>query len=68
MMHIVLFRRKWFTTAGCLCAAAAILWAVNHPAVLGTAAHPKALPIYSVAVPGAKKLAAITFDAAWDDV
>lgn len=67
-MRILVFKRKWFTMAGCLCAAILILWVVNNPAVIGTAAASKALPIYSVALPGEEKLAAITFDAAWDDV
>lgn len=67
-MRILLFRRKWFTTAGCLCAAAAILWVVSNPAAIGAAARSKVLPIYRVEVPEEEQLAAITFDAAWDDV
>ena len=67
-MQIILFKRNRITTALCLGAAAAILWMVCHPAAIGAAGQQRALPIYSVAVPGEEKVAAITFDAAWGDV
>lgn len=67
-MRIVIIRRKWFTALGCACAAALILWVVGNPSAIGAAAQQRALPIYSVEVPGGEQVAAITFDAAWDDV
>lgn len=67
-MRIFLFRRSWVTAGLCLTAAAVMLWVVSNPAAIGAAAQQKALPIYSVALPGEEKVAAITFDAAWGDV
>ena len=67
-MHIFLFRRRWLATLGCLCGAAVILWVVSNPGAIGAAARTRVLPVYRVAVPEGRKLAAITFDAAWDDV
>lgn len=67
-MRIVIIRRSWLAAAGCLCAAAAILWVTANPMAVGAAAEQKSLPIYSVAVPGEEKVAALTFDAAWGDV
>ena len=67
-MRIVIIRRCWLATAGCLCAAATILCVAANPMAVGAAAEHKALPIYSVAVPGNEKVVALTFDAAWGDV
>ena len=67
-MRIFLFKRRWLTTLGCLCASAVILWVVSHPGAIGAAARNRSLPVYRVAVPEGEKTAAITFDAAWDDV
>jgi hypothetical protein len=67
-MRIFLFKRRWLTTLGCLCASALIVWMVSNPGAIGAAAQNRALPVYRVAVPEGEKVAAITFDAAWDDV
>lgn len=67
-MRILIIRRSWLTAALCVCASSLMLWVVAHPAAIGAAAEQKALPVYSVEVPGGEQVAAITFDAAWDDV
>lgn len=67
-MRIYVFKRQWWTTAGCLCVAAAMFWVVSHPGVIGAAATQRELPIYSVEEPEEEKLVAISFDAAWGDV
>lgn len=64
-MRIFVFKRRWWTAAGCLCAAAAMFWAVSHPSAVGAAAAERQLPIYSVETPGDTKQVAISFDAAW---
>ena len=64
-MKVFVIRRQWWTTAGCLCIAAAMFWVVSHPNAIGAAAVQRQLPIYSVQVEGDEKLVAISFDAAW---
>lgn len=68
-MKIFVIRRQWWTTAGCLCIAAAMFWVVSHPAAIGAAGAARQLPIYCVEVPEEEeKKVAISFDAAWGDV
>lgn len=68
-MKIFVIRRQWWTTAGCLCIAAAMFWVVSHPAAIGAAGAARQLPIYCVQVPEEEeKKVAISFDAAWGDV
>lgn len=68
-MKIFVIRRQWWTTAGCLCIAAAMFWVVSHPAAIGAAGATRQLPIYCVQVPEEEeKKVAISFDAAWGDV
>ena len=63
-IHFICIGRGVRTAALCLCAAAAILFVVNHPKVVGTAATTRQLPIYCVDR-GEQKLLSISFDAAW---
>ena len=62
-MKLYLIRRRVFTAGLCLLAAAAMLYVVNHPAIVGASATTRQLPIYCVARD--QKVAALTFDAAW---
>jgi polysaccharide deacetylase family sporulation protein PdaB len=64
-MRIYVFRRQWWTAAGCLCIAAVMFWLVSHPNAVGAAASQRQLPIYSVEVSEEQKKVAISFDAAW---
>lgn len=59
----LIFRRRYLMLAGLICTAAAILITVSSPAVVGTAATTRQLPIYSVQRDG--KFVSLTFDAAW---
>ena len=63
-IRFICIGRGWWTAALCFCAAAAMLFVVNHPRVVGTAAATRQLPIYSVDR-GEQKLVSISFDAAW---
>lgn len=65
-MKLYLIRRRVFTVGLCLLAAAAMLYVVNHPAIVGASATTRQLPIYCVARD--QKVASLTFDAAWGDV
>lgn len=62
-MKLYLIRRRVLTVGLCLLAAAAMLYVVNHPAIVGASATTRQLPIYCVARD--QKVAALTFDAAW---
>ena len=62
-MKLYLIRRRVFTVGLCLLAAAAMLYVVNHPAIVGASATTRQLPIYCVARD--QKVASLTFDAAW---
>lgn len=64
-MKLFLLRRKMLVGALCLTVAAAMLYAVNHPAIVGTAATTRQLPIYCVQRD--QKMVSISFDAAWAD-
>ena len=64
--RVFLVSKKWWSTALCLCLAAAIFYVVNFPAAIGTAASTRQLPIYCVQRD--QKLVSISFDAAWGDV
>lgn len=55
--------RRLFGGAALLLVAAAILWAVTSPAIVGVAAATRELPIYSVSRDN--KAVALSFDAAW---
>ncbi len=55
--------RRLFGGAALALAAAAILWAVTSPAIVGVAAATRELPIYSVSRDN--KAVALSFDAAW---
>lgn len=58
--------RRLIGAAAFVFAAAAILWAVTSPAVVGAAAASRELPIYCVQRDN--KAVALSFDAAWADV
>ena len=62
-MKLYLIRRRVFTVGLCLLAAAAMLYVVNHPAIVGGSATTPQLPLYCVARD--QKVAALSFDAAW---
>ena len=62
-VRILLLRRKWWTAGLCLFLAAAMLYVVNYPPAVGTAAATRQLPIYCVQRD--QKMVAISFDAAW---
>lgn len=64
-MRLILIRRKLLAGLGCLAAAALMLLAVSHPAVVGAAATERQLPIYCVQKD--YKVVSISFDAAWGD-
>lgn len=63
---IVCLRRKVLAAVGCVAAAALMLLAVSHPAVVGAAATERQLPIYCVQKD--YKVVSLSFDAAWGDV
>ena len=63
-IHFICIGKSFWTAALCLCAAAAMVFMVNHPRVVGTAAASRQLPIYCVDR-GEQKLISISFDAAW---
>ncbi|MDR0905599.1 MAG: polysaccharide deacetylase family protein, partial [Oscillospiraceae bacterium] len=60
---LVTIKRQKIATVAVIFAAAAIFFAVSHPAVVGAAATTRELPIYSVARDN--KAVSLTFDAAW---
>ena len=62
-IKIFLIEKKWWTTAVCLCLAAAMFYVVNFPAAVGASTTTRQLPIYCVQRD--QKLVAISFDAAW---
>lgn len=59
----VCLSRRVGAVIACLCAAAAIFFVVNHPAVTGVSAATRQLPIYCVQKD--YKVVSISFDAAW---
>ncbi len=62
-MRVFVLRRRRLAVLACVLAAAAMFWAVNHPAAVGAAAAGRQLPIYCVRRD--QKMASLTFDAAW---
>lgn len=62
-MKLFLLKRRMLAAAACLMAACAMFYAVNHPAIVGTAATTRQLPIYCVQRD--QKMVSISFDAAW---
>ena len=62
-MKLFLIKRKMLAAAACLLAAAAMLYAVNYPSLMGAAAASRQLPIYCVQRD--QKMVSISFDAAW---
>lgn len=64
-MRVFVIRRQWWTSAGCLCAAAMMFWLVSHPNAVGVAATQRQLPIYCVESGEEQRKVAISFDAAW---
>ena len=62
-MKVLLLKRKVLTAAACLAAAACMLYVVNYPTAVGTAAVERQLPIYCVQRD--QKMISISFDAAW---
>lgn len=58
-MKLYLIRRRVFTVGLCLLAAA-MLYVVNHPAIVGVSATSRQLPIYCVAWD--QKVASLTVD------
>lgn len=62
-MKLVLVRRRLAAIGVCALCAAVMFYVVNHPAVVGTAAASRQLPIYCVQRD--QKVVALTFDAAW---
>lgn len=65
IMRVFIIRKQWWTSACCLCVAAAMFWVVSHPQAIGAAAVQRQLPIYSVEEDPEQKKVAISFDAAW---
>ena len=65
-MKLLLLRRKLLTLCACLLCAAAMFYIVSHPAIVGTAATTRQLPIYCIQRD--QKVVALSFDAAWGDV
>lgn len=61
--RVILVPQKRWTTLVTFCLAAVILYVVNYPSVVGTAASTRQLPIYCVQRD--QKLLSISFDAAW---
>ncbi|MEG1241163.1 MAG: hypothetical protein RSD46_07455 [Oscillospiraceae bacterium] len=64
-MKLFLIKRKLLTLGACCLAAFAMFYAVNHPAIVGTAATTRQLPIYCVQRD--QKMLSLSFDAAWAD-
>ncbi len=64
-IKIFFIEKRWWTTAVCLCLAAAMFYIVNFPAAVGASAATRQLPIYCVQRD--QKLVSISFDAAWGD-
>ncbi len=62
-MKVFTLKRRYLAVIACVLAAAAMFWAVNDPAVVGTAATTRQLPIYCVQRD--QKMASLSFDAAW---
>ena len=62
-IKVFFIEKRWWTTAVCLCLAAAMFYIVNFPAAVGASATTRQLPIYCVQRD--QKLVAISFDAAW---
>ncbi len=62
-MKLVLVRRRLAAIGVCLVCAAVMFYVVNHPAVVGTAAAARQLPIYCVQRD--QKVLSLTFAAAW---
>ena len=62
-MKLLLVKRKLLTLGACLLCAAAMFYIVSHPAIVGTAAATRQLPIYCVQRD--QKVVALSFDAAW---
>ncbi len=62
-MKVFTLKRRYLAAIACVLAAAAMFWAVNDPAVVGTAATTRQLPIYCVQRD--QKMASLSFDAAW---
>ncbi len=63
-MKVFTLKRRYLAAIACVLAAAAMFWAVNDPAVVGTAAT-RQLPIYCVQRD--QKMASLSFDAAWEN-
>lgn len=64
--RILLFQRKRWSAALCLCLAALMFYLANYPSAVGASATTRQLPIYCVQQD--QKLVSISFDAAWGDV
>lgn len=62
-MKVFTLKRRYLAVIACVLAAAAMFWTVNNPAVVGTAATTRQLPIYCVQRD--QKMASLSFDAAW---
>ena len=62
-VKILLLKKKWRSAALCLLLAAGMLYVVNYPPAVGTAATSRQLPIYCVQRD--QKMLSISFDAAW---
>ncbi len=62
-MKVFTLKRRYLAAIACVLAAAAMFWTVNDPAVVGTAATTRQLPIYCVQRD--QKMASLSFDAAW---
>lgn len=65
MRKIIFVKRKALTVLACALAAAAMFAAVNGPAIVGTAATTRQLPIYRVQRD--QKMVSFSFDAAWGE-
>lgn len=62
-MKLILLKRRILTLVVCLLCAGAMFYVVNHPAVVGTGATTRQLPIYCVQRD--QKVVSLSFDAAW---
>ncbi len=62
-MKVFTLKRRHLAAAACAVVAAVMFWAVNNPAVVGTAAATRQLPIYCVQRD--QQMASLSFDAAW---
>ncbi len=62
-MKLFLIKRGPLVAASCLLVALAMFYVVNHPAIVGTAAAVRQLPIYCVQRD--QKIVSLSFDAAW---